>query len=264
MKKLLFFDVDGTIWDYNNYIPESTVEAIARAKQNGHLCFINSGRSRAFIREKNLLDVGFDGIVSGGGTMIEYEGKVIYRRNFPKGETKRVIGIAAKYGIRLVIEGSKYIYANREEYIGDPKDGYYVEKIANELGEDLHRIDDEIDDDDIQKFSCSTYGCDREACKRDLEDTYEFMEHDDVVMEVVPKGFNKGTAIKKVCELLGADISDTFAFGDSINDREMLIMAGTGVVMGNGTDAAKEFADYVTTDLLEDGIMNALKHFELI
>ena len=85
MKKLLFFDVDGTIWDYNNYIPESTVEAIARAKQNGHLCFINSGRSRAFIREKNLLDVGFDGIVSGGGTMIEYEGKVIYRRNFPKG-----------------------------------------------------------------------------------------------------------------------------------------------------------------------------------
>jgi predicted mannosyl-3-phosphoglycerate phosphatase (HAD superfamily) len=45
MKKLLFFDIDGTLWDNRSRIPESTVRAIRRARENGHLAFINSGRS---------------------------------------------------------------------------------------------------------------------------------------------------------------------------------------------------------------------------
>ena len=63
---------------------------------------------------------------------------------------------------------------------------------------------------------------------------------------------------------MGADLKDTFAFGDSRNDLEMLEAAGVAVVMGNGSKEAKEAADYVTTDLDEDGIWNACKHFGLI
>ena len=64
-KKVVFLDIDGTIWDAVNYIPESTVTAIHKMQENGHAVFINSGRSRSFIREQKLLDIGFDGIVSG-------------------------------------------------------------------------------------------------------------------------------------------------------------------------------------------------------
>lgn len=56
---------------------------------------------------------------------------------------------------------------------------------------------------------------------------------------MVPKGFSKGTGILKVCEMLGIDINDTYAFGDSNNDISMLKTVGHAIVMGNGTEEAK-------------------------
>ncbi len=262
-RKILFFDMDGTLWDYRNYIPESTINAIKLAQKNGHKAFINTGRSRSFIRERNILDIGFDGIVSGCGTMIEAGDEVVFSRFFPEGEVDRILEITARYHFKLIVEGTKCLYANAREFYGDDRDGYYIKKIERELGEDLKPLSC-VREGKIQKFSCSTLGCDRAGFMEELSDSYDFIEHNDIVMEVVPKGYNKGTAIKKVCELLGADEKDTIAFGDSINDREMLIEAGTGVVMGSGTDEAKRYADYVTSGLLEDGIMNAMKHFDLI
>ena len=84
------------------------------------------------------------------------------------------------------------------------------------------------------------------------------------MVESVPLGFSKGSGIRKVCELFGIPISDTIAFGDSVNDLDMLETAGIGVAMGNGTDAAKQAADYVTTDMFDDGIWNACEALGLI
>ncbi len=264
MGKLLFFDMDGTLWDYRNTVPESAVKAIKEAQKRGHKAFINTGRSRAFIRERSLLDIGFDGIVSGCGTMVEYEGRTIFSRLFPRKEIERILSVCGRYGYKLILEGSRYLYANVEDFRDDERDGYYIQKISRELGDDLKPLSEDINTMDIQKFSCSTYGRDREGCREELKDTYDFIEHNDIVMEVVPKECSKGTGIRKVCEKLGVDIDDTYAFGDSINDREMLIEAGKGIVMGSGTDEAKSYADFVTSGLWEDGIMNAMKHFELI
>ena len=63
-EKLLFFDIDGTIWNEKNEICDSTVEAIRLARKNGHKTFLCSGRSKAYINNPVLLDIGFDGIVS--------------------------------------------------------------------------------------------------------------------------------------------------------------------------------------------------------
>lgn len=56
----------------------------------------------------------------------------------------------------------------------------------------------------------------------------------------------------------------SYAFGDSINDVEMLKHVQHGIAMGNGTKAAKEAADYITAPLHEDGIYKGLEHFGLI
>ena len=45
MSKTVFFDIDGTIWDDDMVIPESTLEAVATLKANGHLAFICTGRA---------------------------------------------------------------------------------------------------------------------------------------------------------------------------------------------------------------------------
>jgi hydroxymethylpyrimidine pyrophosphatase-like HAD family hydrolase len=81
---------------------------------------------------------------------------------------------------------------------------------------------------------------------------------------MVPKGYSKGTGILKVCEILGKDVRDTFAFGDSPNDIEMLKTAGISIVMGNGDPYVKTLADYVTTSVEKDGIWTACRHFEII
>ena len=62
----------------------------------------------------------------------------------------------------------------------------------------------------------------------------------------------------------GLDISETMAFGDGGNDISIIRRAGTGVAMGNAGDNVKAAADYVTTSVDDDGVMNALVHFGVI
>ena len=56
-KKALFFDIDGTIWNGKNEIPPSTIEAIRTARGNGHLAFLNTGRTRSFMQNEKLLSM---------------------------------------------------------------------------------------------------------------------------------------------------------------------------------------------------------------
>ena len=77
-KKAVFFDIDGTLWNEKNEIPPSAIKAIRRLREKGNLAFLCSGRCRAHIRSRELLGIGFDGIVSGCGTMIEYAGETVF------------------------------------------------------------------------------------------------------------------------------------------------------------------------------------------
>ena len=67
MSKAVFFDIDGTLWDFHNVIPESTVRAIRALRANGHYAFICSGRARAYITHPDLFAIGFDGLVAACG-----------------------------------------------------------------------------------------------------------------------------------------------------------------------------------------------------
>ena len=70
--------------------------------------------------------------------------------------------------------------------------------------------------------------------------------------------------IAKVCEYLHVNREDTYAVGDSVNDLDMLNYVGHGIAMGNATEPAKEAAEYITTDIHEDGIRHAMEHYGLI
>jgi len=63
---------------------------------------------------------------------------------------------------------------------------------------------------------------------------------------------------------MGLDTQYTMAFGDGGNDSSMIRKAGIGVAMGNALESLKQEADYITTSVDEDGILNALRHFNLI
>ena len=81
-------------------------------------------------------------------------------------------------------------------------------------------------------------------------------------LEVVPKGMNKGEAVKMLCQKLGVAIENAVACGDAANDLAMLKAAGIGVAMINGSDEVKAVADYITTrDNNHDGVAEAADKF---
>lgn len=259
-KKVLFFDIDNTILTRSNEIPESTFRAFEKLHENGHLVFINTGRSKAYVKDEALLSLRFDGFVTGCGTMIEYRGELIKDSRLDIDLVEYTVNTLRKYKIRPILEGKEYLYFDESEFGTDP----YGMKLKRELGDRRLTIENEWRKWEIYKYACDTTGADRDSCFQELEDYYDFMIHNERVVEIVPKGCHKGTGILEVCEFLGVNVENTYAFGDSANDIGMLDTAGTAVVMGNGSEEAKKHADYVTTDLLDDGIWNACKYLKLI
>ena len=82
--------------------------------------------------------------------------------------------------------------------------------------------------------------------------------------DVTAKGVDKGKGVKSVAKYCGFSISEVMAFGDGGNDISMLKYVGTGVAMGNAKDDVKAIADYITDSVQEDGIVSALKHFDIL
>ncbi len=278
-RKILFFDIDGTLWTMDGHIPESTREAIRRVRENGHLVFINSGRTRGYIRDPKLFSLGLDGIVSGCGTMIEANAlcrgmsdcrrdisrtvedeNVIFYRRMSEEESQRVVDIVRRYRMKPILEGRDYLYMDLADFAGDR----YAEYVRRQMGDALRTISGNRGNWEISKLSCDMKDADKAACFAELEGDYTMIVHNEAVVEMVPKGFDKGTGIREVCALLDTDIQDTYAFGDSMNDFEMIEAAGCGVVMGGGADVVKEKADFVTKELREDGIYYACRELGLL
>ena len=82
--------------------------------------------------------------------------------------------------------------------------------------------------------------------------------------DLSPAGITKANAIDVLLKHLNADVKDTIAFGDAKIDISMFEICGYSVAMGNAGQETKEAADYVTTDVNEDGIWNAFRHLGLI
>ena len=258
--KHVFFDIDGTLWDFRSIIPESTARAVKLLRENGHKAYICTGRTRGYITKPNLLSLGFDGIVSGLGTRVEEGGDVLFEYLIPSELATRTVDTVKRFGFRAILEGPEFLYMDYDEF----KDDIYGKKVMRDLAERRKSLSDNYGSWVISKLSCDMTDCDKHSCYKLLENDFDFVEHNDVVVEMVPKGFSKGTGIRKLCELKGIDIADTIAIGDGANDIDMFEVAGFSVAMGNGADKAKEAADHVTSDLHDDGVLNALTHLGLI
>ena len=262
-RKICFFDIDGTLWDRQNRIPESAVSAIRRLRESGHAALICSGRSRSYIRHPDLLSIGFDGIVSGAGTMFEYGGKVLWNRVLPPGDVLKAVEASLALSFTPLLEGVETTCIDPE---GFPIPEYY-DKLSRELGDTLEPLSRRWGAwDDISKLSviAKEGEADMERLRELVGDTFDFLVHASWLAELVPPGVNKGTGLVEACRLLGADPKDAVAFGDSANDLDMLRAAGVGVCMGNGTDSLKKEADLVTSSMEEDGIEQALITLGLI
>lgn len=261
MKKAVFFDIDGTLWDEKMQIPKSAGTAIRKLRENGHYAFICSGRSRSNIRSKHLLDIGFDGVIASCGTHIDFHKEKVFEVILSEAQVAHALHTLKKHNMPAVLEGPEHIYVNPEDFLEDP----YVIYLRNELGDELKEISDDISEIFINKMSADIGTADVKAFIEDMGEDFDIIVHvRENLVEINPAGHSKATGIQKVCEIFDIPMENTYAFGDSANDVEMLQFVAHGIAMGNGTRDAKEAAEYVTTEINADGIEKGLIHYGLI
>lgn len=273
--KYIFIDIDGTLYSPEiNAVPYSAMDAIKKAKENGHKLFVCTGRSLS--AASLFLNLDVDGFVFSVGSVIYVNRKRIYDSPLTNEQVDEIIKVAQRDKLGICIEGNAGAYY--DELASNHIYNYFASS-ANNVDEGnkmviengFFSMNHRDKRDNIYK-ACLYANNENEIDKvrKDLPEGFQClvtmrnMAIDSICAEVTLKTITKSTAAKIVCESYGATLADAIAIGDSLNDYEMIRDCGIGVAMGNGCDEIKEIAQYVTTDILDDGIYNAFKHLELI
>lgn len=277
MKKIIFLDVDGTLVDYENKLPESAVKAIKKARENGHLVYICTGRSRAEVPNM-LWDIGLDGMIGGNGSYVEHNGKVVMHQTFSLEECTRIVDWLHSKKLEFYLETNNGLFAseNFEERGKAPIQEYSKRKGKENfrnisVKEAFHGIvfGGNLYRDDLNKvsFVLESYQDYLDAKKAFPEfevNTWGGAGETALFGDIGVKNISKKTAVYTLLNYLKEDVKNTFAFGDAKIDIPMLECCNVGVAMGNGGEEIKAMADYITDDVEKDGLYNAFVHFKLI
>lgn len=259
-RKIVFFDIDGTLYQYGRKVAESTVMAIKELRKNGHIPVICTGRTKSMIFDV-IFNMGFDSLISGGGTYAEYKGEELYLYEMEKVKAEKAVLAMLKYGFMPIPEGHRYMYVDKNNIEEIYKPIFEIYK--KEISDRIRQID--YKNLEISKISgVIKESSDIEGIKKELDNEYTFVNHGGSLLELIPKPFSKAVGIEKMIEYLGIPISNTYAFGDSFNDLEMLTYVKYGVAMGNSNPDLFRHVRYRTESMEEDGIYKGLERFGLI
>ena len=260
---LLFFDMDGTLFDDRRELPESVKPAMEAAGRNGHRLIVNTGRTLCNM-EHRLDSFPLDGWIYGCGARVEYHGETLRCLEYGTEQSLRLRNLIREMKIPTVYECDTAIYYDPEipghPAIRDFRDYSEERGIARDIA------DGDPEFRAVKMFCFTDSDTVREIEKRTAEMgmPYGAINRGPDAWEVVPAGCSKGAGIDFLREWLGVPKEECFAFGDSRNDLTMFQHAGHSIAMGNATDDVKAVCSYVTDRPEMDGIEKAMKHFGLI
>lgn len=273
--RLIFLDIDGTLTEPGSNIPPvSAREAVQRARANGHKAVLCSGRSYGMLAP--LLQYGFDGLVGSAGGYIEYGGKAVYDCPMTPEQQSRVLSVFEESGVYRTVEsktgtytdeGFKAFLRENARSSGNSELLRWREQLEKDLG---IRPMSEYRGEPIYKLVFMCRDVERlQRPRRLLEDEFNFCMQDtdrygNINGELINRKFDKGAAVRRLSEYLRIPLENTIAFGDSMNDLEMIETAGLGICMGNGSPALKKIADSVCPPVSEDGLHTAFRQLGLI
>lgn len=110
-RKLIFLDIDGTLITAMSEPSALTVKAVRGARENGHKVFLCTGRNMAIIG-RDILDVGFDGIISSAGSHVEVGGEVLFDSLLTEETVQECLSVFHSHGIYCRIETKEGIYTD--------------------------------------------------------------------------------------------------------------------------------------------------------
>lgn len=255
-KKTIFFDIDGTIYDEDKNVPASTREAIAELQRRGHNVVIATGRGAYMFKELRE-ELGIDSFVSLNGQYVVYKGEVIYTNRLETEVLKELTLFADKNDHPVAYIDATDMKVNTAEH----------ENIVTSIGSlklafPTHDPEYYLKNEIYQAIIFCPQ--ENQAAYEEAYPELKFVRWNPLGMDVLPGNGSKAGGIAQMLEILGVDKEDVYAFGDGLNDVEMLSYVGHGIAMGNAEDEVKAAASYVTKHVSEDGIYEGLKMVGLL
>lgn len=259
-KKVIFFDIDGTILTGDCRVPASAVQAIHAAQSNGHLCMVNTGRPYSHI-EPLVKRIGFDGYICSCGQHILLNGETLLHTGLSAAVCREIVRLTRQCHLDVVFESEAGIWYDltrpmRREAVESME--YFAARgfdVGGSIDEEGFRFD---------KFCVWTNpDSDLPVFLDYINRHCTVIDREGDLLELVVRGCSKETGIRAVMEQTGTDFADSYAIGDSSNDLPMLQCVAHSIAMGNAPEHVKRIAEYVTAPIDRDGLAKALQHYHL-
>ena len=253
--KIVFFDIDDTIYrKYTDTLRPSVFRAMAALKSRGILTAIATGRSPAALPDKVkmlIAETGIDMLVTINGQYTTFRGEVLQAYPLDMAGMEKMCAFFDRQGIA-------YAFVNHNEIA--------VSEATPRVREALsHIVAGFVCDKDYfykkpvyQMLVFADAAEEKAIAGKVAAEGFKLVRwHETAVDMLRPEG-SKARGIAHALDVLGIPINEAAAFGDGLNDVEMLSAVGLGVAMGNGADEAKAAADFVCPSVDEDGVWRGL------
>ena len=279
-RKIVFMDIDGTLYNDDIRIPELNLYACKKALENGHRLYLSTGRSKPEIFDE-LLELNCHGIIGAGGAYIEVDNEVLLHKQVSLEECKHAVDFFAKHKIPYFLESNGGLYASDGciERMGEfwHKGVSLLELERMYKSGEIHPFikmlktgEKNMYRSDVNKICFFDNGITPfEVIEEEFKNEYGVVRSTVALFgpnsgELTVFGINKGTAVLEVLKHTGDDIKNTIAIGDGGNDIEMVELCNVGIAVANANPALIEVADYVTKSNNDAGVYHAFKEFGLI
>ena len=277
--KLIAFDLDGTLFDDMKNISADDLTALRRAGEKGIFTVPASGRLFPFIPEqlKELPGARYYITANGNGVYDSVENRSLYSADVALGDALSL------FDYLDTIDTIYDVYTDDRGYINktdiERADEFFTDPVLNHM---LHtyilRIRDGVDDlrafvtergkplQKVQMYFRSEAL--RQKMLRELPGMFPSLVFSSSLgnnIEVNSREATKGKALSALCKSMGIPESDAVAFGDGLNDLDMLQVAGTGVAMPNGEESVRAAADITAAaDNNHSGIAETLRRLGIV
>ncbi|PJG84324.1 Cof-type HAD-IIB family hydrolase [Conservatibacter flavescens] len=255
--KIVFFDIDDTLYlKKQDTIPDSVQPALRQLKANGIIPAIATGRTRCAFPakiEKIICEENIDVIVTMNGQYVTYQNEVLKKFPLNPQDLTRMITFFEANNIEYaLITADRVLVSEVNEHVRfalDPITTNYttIQDPDFILHNDIFQIL-AFYDEEKERFVQNAGIFQHVRTVRWHENSVDIFDE---------KG-SKARGIQAVLQRLNLSMDQAMAFGDGLNDLEMLSSVGVGVAMGNGHDELKKVANYVTDSVAEHGIANFL------
>lgn len=256
-KKFFFIDFDNTIFSHRTgSIPESARQALSALQKDGHKFILATGRD---IRRDSKDFAGYqlhpDCLISANGAVVEAEDTILLDTFFDPELQKRLLDFifAKNYSLTARIDDQWYVFHLKPApFPGRKKEQAHI----------LTEKDFEI----LYHRSFRAFFLpDSPEAIRDVQQHFPELKllrmgNELGGADIVPAGNNKAQGLSLILDHYGARVEDAVAIGDSMNDLNMIRLAGLGIAMGNAMPEVQKAADYVTKDVDEDGLSDAIRY----